>query len=192
MTDRAVQALYHQALDPVVEEMSDRNSFGFRKYRSAQDALTRIRTLMDKPTSPRILLDADIRKCFDKINHQYLLDNTPIYNKHVLEEWLKSGVADDTGQIAKTEEGTPQGGVISPLLCNIALNGLEKQIRESTGATSDAQKRHKVQTIRYADDFLIIGETEPMIRERVLPAVQNFLRGPPGVCQRQTPRGRVC
>ena len=86
MIDRAVQALYHQALDPVVEEISDKNSYGFRRYRSTHDAMTRIRTLLDKQVSPRVILDADIRKCFDKINHQFLIEKTPLYNKHVLKE----------------------------------------------------------------------------------------------------------
>lgn len=74
MIDRAVQAVYHMALDPLVECQSDPNSYGFRKYRSAHDAITRLRTLLDKEHSPQWLFDADVAKCFDKISHTFLMD----------------------------------------------------------------------------------------------------------------------
>lgn len=113
MTDRAVQALYHLAIDPVVEEWSDPNSFGFRKNRSTHDAIIALRSHMDKNYHPRWILEADISKCFDRISHDFLMKNTPIVHKNVLEQWLKSGVMDN-GYLMNTDEGTPQGGIISP------------------------------------------------------------------------------
>jgi RNA-directed DNA polymerase len=92
MIDRAVQAVYHMAIDPIVEEQSDPNSYGFRVHRSTHDAVTRLRTLLDKKTSSTWILDADVAKCFDKISHEFLLDKTVMCDKGILEQWLKCGV----------------------------------------------------------------------------------------------------
>jgi len=86
MFDRAVQAVYLLAVDPVVETNSDKNSFGFRKFRSQHDAIAYIRSILDKKVSPNYILEADIFKCFDKISHKFLLQNTPICHKHVLNQ----------------------------------------------------------------------------------------------------------
>jgi RNA-directed DNA polymerase len=86
MFDRAVQAVYLLAVDPVVETNSDKNSFGFRKFRSQHDAIAYIRSILDKKVSPNFILEADISKCFDKIDHKFLLQNTPICHKHVLKQ----------------------------------------------------------------------------------------------------------
>ena len=84
--DRAVQALYYLGVDPTVEAVSDKNSFGFRKSRSTHDAIIAMRSHMDKKTHPHWVLEADISKCFDKISHNFLMENTPIVHKNVLEE----------------------------------------------------------------------------------------------------------
>jgi RNA-directed DNA polymerase len=86
MIDRAVQTVYHLAVDPVVETTSDKFSFGFRKHRSQHDAIAYIRTILDKTISPEFILEADISKCFDKISHNFLMKATPICHKHVLKE----------------------------------------------------------------------------------------------------------
>lgn len=86
LRDRALQAMYHLATDPLVEATSDPNSYGFRKGRSTHDALARLRTLLDKRTAPMWCMDADIRKCFDRIAHDFLLKATPMCDKHILEE----------------------------------------------------------------------------------------------------------
>jgi RNA-directed DNA polymerase len=86
MIDRAAQAVYHLALDPVVETKSDNFSFGFRKNRSQHDAISYIRTLLDKTHSPEFILETDIAKCFDKISHDYIMKSCPICHKHVLKE----------------------------------------------------------------------------------------------------------
>lgn len=178
MLDRAVQAIYHMAVDPVVECQSDPNSYGFRKYRSTHDAVTRLRTLLDKETSPQWILEADIAKCFDQISHTFLIEHTPICDKDVLISWLKSGVVNGT-KLAPTEMGTPQGGVISPLLCNIALNGLENTVKTSVGTLGAQQKRlgmrSKVHITRFADDFIITSVNEEILIQQVRPAVEEFL-----------------
>ena len=109
MIDRAVQAVYHMGVDPVVEVNSDKNSFGFRKSRSTHDAIAYARSHLDKKTAPNWVLEADISKCFDKISHEFLMEHTPIADKCILEQWLKSGVM-IYGVFEGTDEGTPQGG----------------------------------------------------------------------------------
>lgn len=157
LIDRAVQALYHLGVDPVVETQSDPNSFGFRKYRSTQDAITAIRSLLDKNNHPRWILEADISKCFDKISHEFLMKHTPICHRIVLEQWLKSGVMEELN-FMETDEGTPQGGIISPTLCNIALNGVEKIIKEANPLRKGISTG--VHLIRYADDIIITARTK--------------------------------
>jgi RNA-directed DNA polymerase len=84
--DRAVQALYHLAVDPIVECTSDPNSFGFRKFRSTQQAVNEVREYLNKPYSPEWILEADISKCFDRISHDFLMKHTPICHKTVLSQ----------------------------------------------------------------------------------------------------------
>lgn len=160
MIDRAVQAIYQLGLDPVVEAQSDPNSFGFRKNRSTHDAITAIRSLLDKNTHPRWILEADIAKCFDRISHDYLLKHTPICHKCVLRQWLKSGVMEEMNYIS-VEEGTPQGGIISPILCNIALNGLEELIKKTNPLKKGISPG--IHVIRYADDMIITGKTHDIL-----------------------------
>lgn len=161
LEDRMVQAVYHMAVDPVVEQYSDINSFGFRKYRGTQDAVNYLRNYMDKSYSPRWVLEADISKCFDKIDHNFLIENTPICDKHVLKEWLKCGVMAERVW-NKTEEGTPQGGIISPMLCNVALNGLENVIKRAAscfaGKRCSRGQSPLIKVVRYADDVVITGK----------------------------------
>lgn len=159
--DRVVQALYHLAVDPAVEAKSDKYSFGFRKKRSTHDAIAYFRHYMDKSVSPRLVLEADISKCFDRIDHEFLMKHTPICDKSVLRQWLESGVIEQ-GKYRQTNEGTPLGGIISPTLCNIALNGLEETIKSQF---KDPGKRtsSKVQVIRYADDVVITGKNEEIL-----------------------------
>ena len=161
INDRLVQAVYHLAVDPVVEQLSDLSSFGFRKEKSTMDAVDYFRNYMDKRYSPNLVLEADIRKCFDRISHEFLMVNTPICHKSVLEQWLKCGVF-ELGIVKATLEGTPQGGIISPMLCNVAMNGLEKAIREESGI--DCTK-NKVKIIRYADDVVITGNSVEVLEK---------------------------
>lgn len=157
MIDRAVQAVYHMGIDPAVEARSDKNSFGFRKSRSTHDAVTAIRMIMDKTTHPHWIVEADIAKCFDRISHKFLIEKTPIRHKHVLEQWLKAGIMEELNFIESTE-GTPQGGIMSPTLCNVALNGLEETIKLANPLIKGISQG--VNLIRYADDMIITARTQ--------------------------------
>lgn len=157
MIDRAVQAVYHLGIDPAVEAKSDKNSFGFRKSRSTHDAVTAIRLIMDKKTHPHWVVEADIAKCFDRIDHEFLMKNTPILHKNVLEQWLKAGIMEELNFI-ESKEGTPQGGIMSPTLCNIALNGLEETIKKANPLIKGITQG--VNVIRYADDMIITARTK--------------------------------
>jgi RNA-directed DNA polymerase len=165
MIDRAVQAIYHLGVDPVVEAQSDPNSYGFRKNRSTHDAITAIRSILDKETHPRWILEADISKCFDKISHDFLLKHTPICHKQVLKQWLSSGVMENM-KFTETTDGTPQGGIISPTLCNIALNGIEELIKKANPLKKGISAG--VHIIRYADDMIITGRTQEVILKNKL------------------------
>ena len=162
LTDRAKQALVKQALEPEWEARFEANSYGFRPGRSAHDAIEAIYKAINKKA--KYVLDADIAKCFDRINHDALLTklNTFPRLRREVKSWLKAGLMEGGG-LFPTSEGTPQGGVISPLLANIALHGMETAIQQAfahgTLKVSDQRKWvSKVQLIRYADDFVIIHE----------------------------------
>src|SRR6185312_14363869 len=176
MMDRAVQAVYHMAVDPAIECKSDLNSYGFRKYRSTHDAITTLRSLMDKAVSPQWVFETDISKCFDKIDHQFLMKHTPICDKTVLEQWLKSGIKIGSSY-EDVVEGTPQGGIISPMLCNVALNGIESYVLEKFDRTKMDKAtglRPKINVIRYADDLVITGVSEELL-QKVRPVLEEFL-----------------
>lgn len=166
MIDRATQALAKLALEPEWEAHFEPNSYGFRPGRSAHDAIDAIFTAIKQKS--KYVLDADISKCFDKINHKELLNkiNTFPTMRRLIKAWLESGVIDD-GQFSLTNEGTPQGGVISPLLANIALHGLEQvttdYARSLKGDKTPNQK--SISLIRYADDFVILANKKSQIIE---------------------------
>jgi RNA-directed DNA polymerase len=129
MEDRALQALVKLALEPEWEALFEPNSYGFRPGRSCQDAIGAIFNCIRYKN--KYVLDADIAKCFDKIDHEALLKklNTSPTIRRQVRAWLKAGVMDGK-QLFPTSEGTPQGGVISPLLANIALHGMEERIKK--------------------------------------------------------------
>ncbi|MFV0477506.1 MAG: reverse transcriptase N-terminal domain-containing protein [Parahaliea sp.] len=129
MTDRAMQALFLLALEPVSESKADESSYGFRQGRSTADAIMRCYMMLSRKGSAKWVLDADIEGCFD---HGWLIDHIPM-DKVVLRKWLKAGVV-DMGRLQATEEGTPQGGIISPTLANMALDGLEAELAQHFGA----------------------------------------------------------
>lgn len=123
-------------LEPVTECNSDPHSYGYRKYRSAKNAVAAIRTQIkggEKTNSgAKWVLDADIKGFFDNICHEWILNNVPLAGKHlaILKEWLKAGHI-YRGAWKETEAGTPQGGIISPVLANFTLDGLEKAVYDS-------------------------------------------------------------
>ncbi len=153
MKDRALQALVKLALEPEWEARFESNSYGFRTGRSCHDAIAAI--FLSLRSKSAYVLDADISKCFDRINQEKLLEklNTFPTMSRQIKAWLKAGVMDGS-ELFPTSEGTPQGGVISPLLANIALHGMENRIKDYMGKNPNVRK--SVSLIRYADDFVIL------------------------------------
>ena len=165
MEDRAKQALIKTALEPEWEAKFEENSYGFRPGRSCHDAIASIFNSIRY--KPKYVLDADISKCFDRINHDALLKKVNTFPKarRQIKAWLKAGILDN-GKTIFPEEGTPQGGICSPLLANIALHGLERKIKEYASSMTGC-KGHNVRSfslIRYADDFIILHENSHHIK----------------------------
>lgn len=169
MKDRAMQALYLLALSPVAETTGDGRSYGFRPYRSAADAIGRSFALLSQRRSPQWVLECDIESCFDRINHDWLLAHVPMETR-VLRMWLKAGFMDGS-TLYPTDDGTPQGGIISPVLANIALDGLEELLRKRF----PRRHRRMVNMVRYADDFIITGATREVLTDEVRPLIERFL-----------------
>jgi len=174
MKDRAMQALYSLALDPVSETLADEHSYGFRPKRSTADAIEQCFTVLSRKCGAQWILEADIEGCFDNINHDWLLNNIPM-DKNILREWLKAGFMSKK-LLHPTDRGAPQGRVISPVLANLALDGLGNLLSEKYPMKIPSRKpTHKVNYIRYADDFIITGRTKQMLEEEILPLVESFL-----------------
>lgn len=181
--DRCLQALFKLALEPEWEAKFEPNSYGFRPGRNSHDATQAIRNAIQKKS--KYVLDADIKKCFDKIAHEPLLNKIGMKGKYrtQLKHWLEAGVLDN-GAFSDTTEGTPQGGVISPLLANIALHGMEQCVEEvakqfpmisATGKKIRLSRRAEtVHLIRYAADFVIL-HPEKKIVLACLDKIKEFL-----------------
>jgi RNA-directed DNA polymerase len=167
MKDRAMQALYALALEPIVECRADPNSYGFRPYRSTHDAIEQLVICLSRRCSGQWVLEGDIKACFDEIGHQWLLEHVPM-DREVLRQWLKAGFV-EKGRLFPTQTGTPQGGVASPLLANWTLDGIEATVKGLFGY------RPKVHVIRYADDFVVVAETKEILEQTVKPAIQKFM-----------------
>lgn len=172
MRCRAMQALWKLALEPIAETLADPNSYGFRPERSGADAIEQCVTTLSRRVSAQWVLEGDIRGCFDNFNHAWLLKHIPM-DKAILRQWLKAGYVDE-GSLFETRAGTPQGGVISPVLANMALDSLEAAVRASAGSDR-ARRRAKLNVIRYADDFVVTGASEDVLKSQVLPVIRRFL-----------------
>ena len=169
LRDRAMQALYLLAVEPIAEMQADFNSYGFRPYRSTADAAERCFKVLCSKHSAQWILEGDIRACFDKISHDWLLDNIPMESR-ILKQWLKAGFIEKQ-TLFPTPEGTPQGGIISPVAANMALDGLEEAVAQAV----DGQSKYKVHTVRYADDFVITGTSRELLENVIKPAIIEFL-----------------
>jgi RNA-directed DNA polymerase len=168
MRDRAVQALAKSALEPEWEAKFEPNSYGFRPGRGAHDAIEAIFTAIR--SKPKFVLDADISKCFDKINHEKLLDklNTFPTMRRQVKAWLKADTCDFRNhERTPNHQGTPPWGVLSPLLSNIALHGMEERIKEyaTTWRGSKRDNKRSLSLVRYADDFVILHESLEVIKQ---------------------------
>lgn len=179
MKDRAMQALHLLGLEPVAETLADSTSYGFRPYRSCADAMAKCHDVLSQRTSAKWILEGDIKGCFDNISHEWLLQHIPM-NKRVLKQWLQAGYVEKQ-QLFPSRSGTPQGSVISPTLANMVLDGLKQQIDKALNIKRKAEhgrhyNPHKVHFIRYADDFIITGDSKTLLEERIKPLIQDFLQ----------------
>jgi RNA-directed DNA polymerase len=163
--DRCHQARVRNALEPEWEARFEPKSYGFRPGRSCQDAIGAIYASCHGPMAKRLwALDADLAAAFDKISHDHLLSVIGSFpTRDMIRDWLKAGVFEHGRGFAPTEEGTPQGGVISPLLMNVALHGLE----EAAGVRYHIAGVHAGDTkpgspilVRYADDLVVLCHSQ--------------------------------
>ncbi len=157
--DRCHQARVRNALEPEWEARFEPRSYGFRPGRSCQDAIGAIYATCKGPRAKRVwALDADLAAAFDKIDHDHLLTGIGSFPaRDLIRDWLKAGVFEPGKGFAPTEEGTPQGGVISPLLLNVALHGLKEAAGvayATSGAGAVETKPGSPVLIRYADDLV--------------------------------------
>jgi RNA-directed DNA polymerase len=177
--DRVMQAIVKAALEPEWETRFEANSYGFRPGRCTMDAIEALHTTLNQKTSSPWILDADISGCFDNIDHGPLLAKLPVFTA-TLRQWLKAGVI-EVGFFSPTDTGTPQGGVLSPLVANVALDGMERQFdaeyadgRPKAPATRKGSNRG-IAVLRYADDFVITAPTREVLETYARPRVEQFL-----------------
>lgn len=179
MSDRAMQALQLQVLEPVAETTADRISFGFRRYRSPEEAREYAFSVLSRKDSPKWILEGDIKSCFDKTSHQWMSDNIPT-DKRILKEFTKCGYV-ESEKWFPTEEGFPQGGVISPTYANMVLDGMEPMIldvywRSRVKKTfSIKYNNHKVHVVRFADDFVVTASDKETL-EAIKKMIEEFLK----------------
>ncbi len=179
MHDRAMQMLYTFALQPVAETWGDPHSFGYRLYRSARDAGSAIRSFLTEKQNEEIwVLDADITGCFDNIRHDWLQNHIPI-SRNYLRQVLKSGCI-CCGTYSPTSRGVPQGGIISPVLANMTLDGLEMRLMKAFGLQETAGEGYQdsgsgLRFVRYADDFLVLTSSRS-VAEEAIDEINAFLK----------------
>lgn len=173
MTDRAMQALYALALDPVAETRADPHSYGFRKHRCTADAILACANIFAEKNPPQWVLEADIEECFDSISHAWLLKHIPL-DKALLRGWLQAGYM-EKGQFHHVRRGLPQGGIISPILANMTLDGMEAMLTTYFQHNAQISARSKIAFVRYADDFIVAGASKKMLQDEVKSLLSNFL-----------------
>jgi len=174
IADRVVQASLKLVLEPIFEADFRPCSYGFRPNRRAHDAIAEIHSLASRPSTYEWILEADIKACFDEIDHTALMDRLRrrIKDKRacaLVKAFLKSGVFTELGDREDSLTGTPQGGILSPLLANVALSAIDdhfhQQWREQMGTPVQRAKRRRHglgnwKLIRYADDFVLMVKGE--------------------------------
>lgn len=168
MQCRGQQALHLLALEPIAENLADKNAYGFRPLRSTADAISQCFIVLAQKTAAQYILEGDIRSCFDEISHTFLTENI-LMDKQILRKWLAAGYIDNK-KYFETTKGTPQGGICSPTLLNVTLSGLEATVK------AVAKRSDKVNVIIYADDFIITGATYDILENKIKPVVEKFLQ----------------
>ena len=166
MKDRAMQAIYKLALDPIAETLADPNSYGFRTARSSADAAEQCFNILARSNSAQWILEGDIKGCFDNISHDWLIANIPM-DKVMLQKWLKAGYM-EKGRLFPTYSGTPQGSVASAVLATMTLDGLETLLKQHF-------RGHKVNAVKFADDFIVTGSSKELLECKVKPMIEDFL-----------------
>ena len=176
--DRAMQTLFALALSPIEASTGDKASFGFRKFRTTKDAYAYTHICLSWKRSAEYILEGDIKSCFDTISHDWLMRNIPL-KKSFMRQCLKAGYIEN-GRLFPTEEGTPQGGSLSPILANMVLNGIENELGKTFYSKKNGEikkrgcNKHKVNYVRYADDFIVTADSiEILIQAREI--ISNFL-----------------
>ena len=178
--DRVMQAIVKAALEPEWEARFEANSYGFRPGRCTMDAIEAIHTTLNRKGSSRWILDADISGCFDNIGHGPLLARLPVFTA-TIRRWLKAGVV-ELGRFSPTDTGSPQGGIASPLLANVALDGMERLFGCEWPDGRPRSPAHRkgidkgISLIRYADDFVVTAPTREVLETYVKPRIEGFLR----------------
>jgi len=168
IADKCHQALHTLALVPVSEVTADLNSYGFRPQRCCADAIEQTFNVLAKSNSPQWVLEGDIKGCFDHISHEWMGNNICTDNV-MLSKWLKAGFI-ETGKLFPTTEGTPQGGIVAPVVCNMTLDGIALMLKENF-------KKYKgIHFIRYADDFIVTGHAKEILENQIKPAITAFLK----------------
>jgi len=168
IADRCQQALYALALIPVSEVTADLNSYGFRPQRCCADAIEQSFNALSKRGSPQWILEGDIKGCFDHISHEWMSNNICL-DKVIMNKWLKAGFI-ETGKLFPTLEGTPQGGIVSPVMCNMTLDGMALLLK------ANFEKYKGIHFIRYADDFIVTGHSKEILETEIKPAITVFLK----------------
>jgi len=163
MRCRAMQALHLLALEPIAETTADPNSYGFRPERATADAGAQCFIVLAKKANAQWVLEADIKACYDEISHAWMVANIPT-DKAILQKWLKAGYVYQD-ELFPTEAGVPQGGIISPVAANMTLDGLEAMLAKKFPKAE--QTRLKMHMVRYADDFIITGNSKEWLENEV-------------------------
>lgn len=177
--DRCMQALHLLGLIPVSESTADWDSYGFRPERCTADAIEKLFICMAKSNGGQWVLEGDIKGCFDNISHDWLI-NKVCMDSQILGKWLQCGYLEKQ-HLFPTKEGTPQGGIISPTLANLVLDGLEDVLGKAFGSSkldggAGKRTRKGIHFVRYADDFVIVGRTKEILEAEVKPLIIRFLK----------------
>ncbi len=169
MTDRAYQALHLMTLEPIAETTGDKNSYGFRPCRGTADAIAQCFIVLARKTAPQYILEGDIKACFDEISHDWMQKHIPM-DKNTLRKMLKAGYM-ESGKFHATEAGTTQGGLASPTIANMVLDGIENHLQTQFGRGLEANQAH---VIRYADDFIVTANSKEFLENEIKPSLIAF------------------
>lgn len=179
MKTRAMQALHALALLPMSETTADWNSYGFRPDRCTADAIEALFNRLCRKDAPGWVLEGDIKGCFDNISHEWMLKNI-CTDTQVLKKWLKAGYM-EKAKFFPTEKGTPQGGIASPTLSNLVLDGIEDLLGRKFNALNRYGRRRQTSSegihfVRYADDFVVIAKSKDTLEKEVYPLIEEYLK----------------